>query len=186
LNQGASTISVSAMASDVSGQKQKTHGSKKTIIRAGQKVNFIEQGSSFIPVFEQITSVIVAPFTSDGLLVCALLPRGIDLPGGHIQVNENSCEETARREALEETGVTLSDLQVVQVIESDYYGNELEELTYIVVMAGLVKEILPYDGLHESLGRRIIDIDTFIAEYQAGDKDMMRRIVSDGMRLVFE
>ncbi|MEH1962959.1 MAG: NUDIX domain-containing protein [Nostoc sp.] len=95
---------------------------KKTIIQTGQKVNFVDIGSSFLPAFEKITSVLVVPFTKDGLIVCALLDRGIDridLPGGHVEVNEFTCEETAKREVMEEVGVTLEELKLVKVIQSD-------------------------------------------------------------------
>ncbi|OUL19481.1 NUDIX hydrolase [Nostoc sp. RF31YmG] len=159
---------------------------KKTIIQAGKNVNFIDLGNTCLPAFEKITSVLVVPFTQDGLIVCALLNRGIDLPGGHVQIGEFTCEETARREVVEEVGVSLGELKLVKVIQSDYYGSEPEQLTYLVVMTGFVENILSDDYIHESLGRSIIDIDEFISQYQAGNKEDMRRIVLDAKRLVFE
>ncbi|MBN3895740.1 MAG: NUDIX domain-containing protein [Nostoc sp. NOS(2021)] len=158
---------------------------KKTIIQTGQKVNFVDIGSSFLPAFEKITSVLVVPFTKDGLIVCALLDRGIDLPGGHVEVGEFTCEETARREVMEEVGVTLGELKLVKVIQSDYYGSQPEQLTYIVVMTGFVEDIFTSERTHESMGRSIINIDKFISLYQAGDKNDMRQIVLDAKSLVF-
>jgi 8-oxo-dGTP pyrophosphatase MutT (NUDIX family) len=157
-----------------------------TIIQAGQQVNFVDLGDAFLPAFEKITSVLVVPFTQDGLIVCALLDRGIDLPGGHVQIGEFTCEEAARREVMEEVGVSLGELKLVKVIQSDYYGSEVEQLTYIVVMAGFVEDIFADDYIHESSGRSIIDVDEFISQYQAGNKDDMRRIVLDAKRVVFE
>lgn len=159
---------------------------QKTIIQTGQKVTFVDLGNSFVPPFEKITSVLVVPFTQDGLIVCALLERGIDLPGGHVQIGEFTCEETARREVMEEVGVSLGKLKLVKVIQSDYYGSEPEQFTYIVVMTGFVEEILSDDYIHESLGRSMIDVEKFIFEYQAGNKEDMRRIVLDAQRLLFE
>jgi 8-oxo-dGTP diphosphatase len=159
---------------------------QKTIIQTGQKVNFVDLGNSFLPAFEKITSVLVVPFTQDSLIVCALLDRGIDLPGGHVQIGEFTCEETARREVMEEVGVSLGELKLVKVIQSDYYGSEPEQLTYLVVMTGLVKDILSGDYIHESLGRSIINIDEFISQYQAGNRENMRRIVLDAKRLLLE
>jgi 8-oxo-dGTP diphosphatase len=92
-------------------------------IEKEQKVNFVDISNSSLPAFEKITSVLVVPFTPDGLIVCALLPRGIDLPGGHVQINEQTCEETARREAMEEAGITLGKLQLLKVLQSDYFGS---------------------------------------------------------------
>lgn len=85
---------------------------KKTMIQTGQKVNFVDIGSSFLPAFEKITSVLVVPFTKDGLIVCALLDRGIDIPEGHVEVGEFTCEETGKREVIEEVGVTLGELNL--------------------------------------------------------------------------
>ncbi|BAY25055.1 NUDIX hydrolase [Calothrix sp. NIES-2100] len=157
-----------------------------TIIQAGEKVNFVDLGNTFLPAFEKITSVLVVPFTQDGLIVCALLDRGIDLPGGHVQIGEFTCEATARREVMEEVGVSLGELKLVKVIQSDYYGSEPQQLTYLVVMTGFVEEIVTSDYIHESLGRSIIDVNEFILQYQAGNREDMRRIVLDAQRLLFE
>jgi hypothetical protein len=51
-------------------------------------------------------------------------------------------------------------------------------------MAGFVEEILPYEGLHESLGRSIIDAEDFLSQYQAGNKDFMREIVFDAKKVL--
>ncbi|MEH1791211.1 MULTISPECIES: NUDIX hydrolase [unclassified Nostoc] len=165
---------------------------RKTVIQTGQKFNFVDIGSSCLPAFEKITSVLVVPFTKDGLIVCPLLDRGIDLPGGHVQIGEINCEETAKREVMEEVGVTLGELKLVKVIQSDYYGSQPEQLTYLVVMTGFVEDIIPndvYDELclhtHESTGRSIIDIDEFISQYQAGNKNDMRQIVLDAKSVLF-
>ncbi|MFN6461473.1 MAG: NUDIX hydrolase [Nostoc sp. DedVER02] len=165
---------------------------RKTVIQTGQKVNFVDIGSSFLPAFEKITSVLVVPFTKDGLIVCALLDRGIDLPGGHVQIGELTFEETARREVMEEVKVTLGELKLVKFIQSDFYGSQPEQLTYLVVMTGFVEEIISNNGYndlslctHESMGRHIIDIDEFISQYQAGDKNDMRQIVLDAKSVLF-
>ncbi|AFY35507.1 NUDIX domain-containing protein [Calothrix sp. PCC 7507] len=158
--------------------------SQRTIIEAGQKVKFVDLGTSFTPAFDKITSVLVVPFTQDGLIICAHLDRGIDLPGGHVEVDELTCEVTARREVMEEVGVTLGELKLVKVIQSDYYGSEPEQLTYIVVMTAFVEDILPGECTHESSGRSIIDIEQFIAQYQAGDKEDMHRIVLDAKKVL--
>ncbi|BAY13914.1 NUDIX hydrolase [Calothrix sp. NIES-2098] len=159
---------------------------QKTIIQAGQKVNFVDLGNSFLPAFEKVTSVLVVPFTQDGSMVCALLERGLDLPGGHVQIDELTCEQTARREVMEEVGVSLGELKLVKVLQSDYYGSEPEQLTYIVVMTGFVEDILSDNYIHESLGRSIINIEEFISQYQAGNKEDMRSIVLDAKRLLFD
>jgi hypothetical protein len=52
-------------------------------------------------------------------------------------------------------------------------------------MTGFVENILPYEGLHESLGRRIINIDDFLTQYRDNDfKENMRKIVQDAKKLL--
>src|ERR1043166_6581527 len=95
---------------------------RRPAIRPGQQVNFVLLEPHLIPPFDTITSVAVVPFTPDGRIVAALLDRGVDLPGGHVQETERTIEETARREVMEEVGITLKDLFAVNIIQSDYYG----------------------------------------------------------------
>ncbi|ACY98950.1 hypothetical protein Tcur_3412 [Thermomonospora curvata DSM 43183] len=69
-------------------------------------------------------------------MVVADLERGLDLPGGHTRLHERSGEETARREAWEETRI-IDDLVSIEVIESDYLG--ADDLTYMVIYAARVR-----------------------------------------------
>jgi 8-oxo-dGTP diphosphatase len=150
---------------------------RRTVLREGQAVRFVHLGSGFVPPFEQVTSVCVVPFTADGKIVAALLDRGPDLPGGHVQEHERTPEETARREALEDAGITLGDLVVAQVVQSDYYGSAPDELTYLIAMTGFVVELRPFSGSLESRGRALLGVEDFLAQYRAGDRDQMRRLV---------
>ena len=150
---------------------------KRTAVEPGQSCTFKFLGLSFIPPFEQVTSVSVVPFTEDGRIVCALLERGIDLPGGHVKENESDCEQTAHRETKEEAGITIKNLSMCAVIESDYYGSEAEKLTYIVIYAATVASIDPFEPDLESFGREILDVPEFLARY-SGNRVMMQKCLN--------
>ncbi len=150
---------------------------RRTEYRPGELVNFVLLEPDVLPPFEKITSVGVIPFTQDGKIVAALLERGVDLPGGHVQETEQTIEETARREVLEEVGVTLKELTVVKVIQSDYYGSAPEDLTYMLTLTAFVDEFLEFTPNLESKGRLVLSIEEFLAHYMAGDVERMRSMV---------
>ena len=150
---------------------------RRIVLSRSHRVNFVNLGPSFEPPFEQVTSVSVVPFMSDGRLVVALLDRGPDLPGGHVREDERTLEETARREAFEEASITLADLVVAEVIQSDYFGSSPAELTYLVTLTGLVDELLAFRPSLESHGRLLLRVDDFLERYQAGDRDQMHLLV---------
>lgn len=68
--------------------------------------------SSLLPVRDLIGTAFVLAFDGGRFLHTKLVKRGWDLPGGHVEVGETP-EETARREAYEETGATLGPLHLL-------------------------------------------------------------------------
>lgn len=151
---------------------------QRTQIIKGKQVTFtLLDPAAISPPLEKVTSVAVVPFDQDGRIVTALLDRGPDLPGGHMHVGEQRFEETARREALEEAFITLSRLEIACVIQSDYYGDTLDKLTYMIIMAGIVDTFEPEKPNAESAGRKIMSVEDFNLSYTAGDKNFMHDIV---------
>ncbi len=151
---------------------------RRTDVADGRAVTFVQLGPDFVPPFEQVTSVSVVPFADDGRSVAALLRRGVDLPGGHVQEGETSVEQVARREAMEEAGIGLRDIRVVLVIQSDYYGTAPEDLTYMVMVAARVDAYHKFAPNEESSGRVVLDGEEFLRRYTAGDTEAMRRITA--------
>ncbi|GHJ30014.1 hypothetical protein TPA0910_44470 [Streptomyces hygroscopicus subsp. sporocinereus] len=150
---------------------------RPTAMEVGAPVTFTRLGGSFTPPWSRVTSVSVIAFTPDGTLVIADLERGLDLPGGHTQRHERSAEETARREAWEETRVTLDDLAPIEVIESDYFG--ADDLTYMIIFVARVHHMAPWKpGDDESQGRLLMTPEAFLARYTAGDRDLMTHLVT--------
>jgi len=136
----------------------------------------------FIPPFDKVTSVSVVAFTECGEMVATEDKRGIDLPGGHVAEGEDSCEQTARREALEEAGITMLELSFLRAIESDLYGSEPDQLTYMVIMTGVVDMIVadPQEGT-----RRIISVDEFKAGHQSLRMSMIHDLVDAACAATF-
>lgn len=158
---------------------------RRATIRPGQQVNFVLLEPLTVPALEKITSVAVVPFTPEGHIVAAVLDRGVDLPGGHMQEAENTIEETARREVMEEVGITLKDLFVIKVIQSDYYGSAPDDLTYMIILTAFVQELQTFTPNLESTGRLVLDIEDFLAQYTAGDREQMRSLVVAGHARLF-
>lgn len=151
---------------------------RRTQVIKGKDVTFtLLDPAAIAPPLEKVTSVAVVPFDRDGNIVTALLERGPDIPGGHMQVGETSLEETVRREAFEEAFITLGKIETACVIQSDYYGATDDKLTYMVVMTGSVGKFHPETPNEESAGRKIMGIEEFLRDYSAGDKDLMRDIL---------
>ncbi len=151
---------------------------RRTDVGDGHMVTFVQLGPEFTPPFEQVTSVSVVPFADDGRIVAALLRRGVDLPGGHVQEGETSVEQVARREAMEEAGIVLRDIRTALVIQSDYYGIAPENLTYMVMVAARIDAYHAFVPDEESNGRVMLDVEEFLRRYTAGDTEAMRRIIA--------
>ena len=102
-----------------------------------------------------------------------------------MQETETTIEETARREVMEEVCVTLKDLFVVKVIQSDYYGSAPDDLTYMIGLTAFVHEFQAFTPNLESTGRLVLDIEDFLAQYIAGDREQMRSLVVAGHARLF-
>lgn len=63
-----------------------------------------------------ITAVSVVAFTETGKFIAILQPRGLCIPGGHIE-SEETPEQAVYREALEEAAISqLGELTLTSVI----------------------------------------------------------------------
>lgn len=163
---------------------------RRTVKRApGEVTNFTlllaSAMSGFKPDFDKVTSVSTIAFLADGRLVLTEENRGPDVPGGHVQEGEEDAEETARREALEEAGITLGALTYLGAIQSDHYGTATEDLTYMVMMTGLVEAEGPVPA---GMKKHIMTVEEFKASLRAagrGIAEILCRMVDEAYALLF-
>lgn len=156
---------------------------KRTELVKGKEVNFTYLPPEEVRDFAKVTSVCVIPFTDDGQIVATMIDRGIDFPGGHVQEGEQTLQETADREAMEEACITLHPVKVVSYIESDFYGSEPDQLTYMVVTTAKVKDILPFTPNEEAHGREILSPEAFLELYQNLAPDDTKYLIETALKL---
>lgn len=153
-------------------------------IYKGKTVNLtLLQDAAHIPPLSAITSVAVVPFVEHGVIVSTVLDRGLDIPGGHVEAIDEDAAATALRECIEETAATLeTPLTLIGLIESDFG----ETPTYMVITAAKVRELHPFEKLHEAHARELVSTAEFLARYDAGSKEMMTEIIRRAERSVGE
>ena len=158
---------------------------KRTELIKGREVNFTYlPHTAPAPDFAKVTSVCVIPFTDDGQMVATIIDRGIDFPGGHVQHGETTLQQTADREAMEEACITLHPVKVVSYIESDFYGSEPDQLTYMVVTTARVKDILPFEANEEAHGREILAPEAFIERFQNLAPEDTKYLIETALKLL--
>lgn len=154
------------------------HSSYVTSVK-GKPVRFTHLGAAALPPFEQVTSVAVVPFTKAGTIMAVRLRhRGVDLPGGHVEPGELTPEETLNREVMEEACMTVRDPILTEVIESDYF----EHPTYMLIYGAYVDRLLPFTPSDEASERVELTREAFIAQYEAGNTELMARAVESAWR----
>ena len=154
------------------------------ILVADKLTTFTHKGTGVIPSFEQVSAVFAVPFTNDGNLVAVnLYSRGYDLPGGHVDKGEKTPEETLRREVMEEASMTVRDLVLTEVIESDYFD---DHATYLLLYAAFVDEMKDFVVNGETSERIEVSVDEFIANYTVGDRELIRIAIEHAWELLQE
>jgi ADP-ribose pyrophosphatase YjhB (NUDIX family) len=86
---------------------------------------------------------VVGVIDHDGKILLQKRPEGVwGLPGGLLELKE-SAEEAGRREVLEETGVEIGQLQLVDVFSGELYYRKLDngDEFYPVTIAYISKDI---------------------------------------------
>ncbi|HVL40342.1 MAG TPA: NUDIX domain-containing protein [Fimbriimonadaceae bacterium] len=97
-------------------------------------------------------AALVWPWMDGKLLLCDIDGRGWCIPSGRVEPYETSCE-AVRREALEEAGAVLGDLQYIgchKIIDR-------REERWADVFAAHVLDLVEIGLPKESLGRRLVE-----------------------------
>lgn len=154
-----------------------------TIEDKGRQITFTHLGATTMPAYSQVTAVFAIPFTVDGkLVVVRLHSRGLDLPGGHVEPNETSPEQTMNREVMEEAYMTVRNPVLAEVIKSDYADTP----SYMLGFGAWVDEMQEFVPNDEASERVVVTIDEFINQYDAGDKKLMHRTIERAWQLLQE
>ncbi len=142
----------------------------------GRNFTLTSLGTDWEPPFESVTSVAVVPIdvSTSRVVAVNLKDRGLDLPGGHTRENDESALDTARRECAEEASISIENPLLVDVIQSDFYGSNPEELTYMLIYSADVANLLPFAANDESSERMLVRPSDFLEAYVGGDRESMR------------
>ena len=120
--------------------------------------------------YPEITAVTVIPWTRDRRLVAVMLERGLDFPGGHLEVEDLSVQAAARREAWEEAAIRLGTFALV--------GHLRSPRGYIAIVTADVIEVLPFAPTQESRERRIVTEQAFLDSYVERHRPLMSLLLS--------
>jgi 8-oxo-dGTP diphosphatase len=105
-------------------------------------------------------AVLVFPWHHDEVLVCDIAGRGWCIPSGRVEPSETS-EEAVKREALEEGGAVLQDLQYIGC----YQINDKSEVRWADCYTAHVAELTEIQAAMESKGRRYATMQELPAIY---------------------
>lgn len=99
-------------------------------------------------------AALVFPWLDDKVLICDIEDRGWCIPSGRVEPTESSFEAVIR-EALEEGGVELEDVQYIGC----YQVSERQEIRWADVYAARVARLVEITMTEESLGRKLVTMD---------------------------
>jgi|GEM_PF-4029458 len=146
--------------------------SKKTFDKLVEQPEFIPFDETTARNYA--TSVLTVPFTKDGKLVTIKNDRGWDLPGGHLERNEDYTAG-AKRESREEANITYSSLKPCGLIK---FNDPANPNGCMVVMAGKVNSVGTHKPGDEIFERRISTPEEFLKDYTATSRSTMSSIIA--------
>jgi 8-oxo-dGTP diphosphatase len=97
---------------------------------------------------------LVFPFQERRVLICDITDRGWCIPSGRVEAFESSLE-TALREAVEEGGAILTQVQYIGC----YQIRERNEMRWADCFAGLVQDLVEIGITEESRARRFVALE---------------------------
>lgn len=136
---------------------------------------------------ERVTAVLLVPFTEsrEQIITIDHHKRGIDIPSGHVEPDDKSFHDTARRELKEETGAEIGQVTPIIIMESQGYDDQ-DTPSYMVVLAGVVRneDIGAFEQSTEILSRQFMTPDEFLDEYGGAHVDDMRIILNHARAMI--
>lgn len=108
-----------------------------------------------LPSVAEVTAVAIVARLNDKILFIRN-KRGWDIPGGHVEKGDETIEQAARRELLEEACVQGREFRLVGYLVSDLY---LDKETYIPILLTEVTALRKFDPRHETEKRRLMTLE---------------------------
>lgn len=119
--------------------------------------------SHALPKDLSLTAVLLLCFQNDNVLLVHV-PRGWGIVAGHIEKGETA-EEAAKREALEEAGITINSLNLIGYLKAKKYKKNKLNSRYPLNSAIPVfvsKDFLVSESVnlkHESINRKFVTVN---------------------------
>jgi 8-oxo-dGTP diphosphatase len=105
-------------------------------------------------------AALVFPWQDGKVLVCDIADRGWSIPSGRVEPFESAID-AARREAVEEAGAMLADLQYIGC----YHISERQEVRWAECFVARVDGLVDIVMQQESLGRRLCTLEELAGIY---------------------
>ena len=131
---------------------------------------FAEDGAALETAKETITAAFVFIQDEHDDLLVMKNERGFDIAGGHREGDE-TIEETAHREALEEACATIDDLTFYAFIK-----NGDTAMAVFTASPIEIREFIP-DEDDPTSDRTLMSVADFRQAYSGGDKTMMNKLL---------
>lgn len=145
--------------------------------RIKKSCNFKYYSPDFEFPFKKVTSVWILVFQEDWKLICVEIDRWIDIPGGHLHIDETPIE-ALKRECFEEAFIEIKNEKLVKVIESDYFWTEKDDLTYMLFYIWELDKKHDFIKNEESFSRYELTWKEFLNIYK-WDKEFLKNIYWD-------
>lgn len=105
-------------------------------------------------------AALVFPWKDDQILICDIADRGWTIPSGRVEPNESS-EETVYREAREEGGAILHQVQYIGC----YQIQERQEIRWADCYTGRVGDLVEIEATQESKARKLVSMEELPSIY---------------------
>ena len=128
---------------------------------------FLDSGEG-IPPQESVSSVFLVAF-KDGKILSIQNERGWDVPGGHLEGDED-CLTALKREVMEEAGAEVHDTMPYAILTSSAWP---KVMVFFVSNAINLVDFIPSE---DAFGRDLLDQEEFLRRYY-GDKELLRSLI---------
>ncbi len=120
----------------------------------------------------KVSAVFLIGFIDDKIVACRN-ERGWDIPGGHLN-EEEELLDGLRREAEEEAGISFID--AIPYAKSSASNNGKYKDKYMVVFASNSCKLEEFTPKPDALERDLLDVEILIERYHS-DKDLLRDLI---------